>query len=72
VSAGALASFSTGEAARRIAMGEAEKTVKTDAEAQMAKERAKAAELDERLDKLEKEALPERPEPDHVDQAIGT
>jgi hypothetical protein len=60
-------------------MSEAEKTVKTDAEAtmkdaeaQMAKERAKAAELEERLDKLEKEALPEQPEPDHVDQAIGT
>lgn len=60
-------------------MSEAENTVKInadaamkDAEAQISKERAKAAELDERLDKLEKEVLPERPEPDHVDQAIGT
>jgi hypothetical protein len=42
------------------------------AEAQLIEERAKAAELDERLDKLEEEAFPERSEPVHVDQAIGT
>lgn len=41
-------------------------------EARITEERAKAAELDERLDKLEKEVFPERPEPVHVDQAIGT
>jgi hypothetical protein len=42
------------------------------AQDQIAESRAKAAELDERLDKLEAEVRPEKPEPDHVDQAIGT
>ena len=42
------------------------------AEAKVTEDRAKAAKLDEDLDKLEKEAFPERPEPVHVDQAIGT
>lgn len=42
------------------------------AEADLAKQRAQSARLAEDLDKLEKEAFPERPEPVHVDQAIGT
>jgi uncharacterized coiled-coil protein SlyX len=60
-------------------MSEADETPKadvdvslTEAEAQVAKGREKVAELDERLAKLEKEVLPDRPEPEHVDQAIGT
>ena len=66
-------------------MSETDRTPKTDADAaldadmtlneaaaQIARDRAKAAELDEELNKLEKEVLPEHPEPDHVDQAAGT
>jgi hypothetical protein len=42
------------------------------ARSEIDEERAKAAELEARLDKLEAEVRPERPEPEHVDQAIGT
>lgn len=41
-------------------------------EAKFVEGQAKAAKLEEELDKLEKEITPERPEPVHVDQAIGT
>ena len=42
------------------------------AEANLIKDRAEAARLEDQLNKLEEEAFPEHPEPVHIDQAIGT
>jgi hypothetical protein len=43
-----------------------------DAEAELVAARAKAAELDERLDKLEDEALPKPPHPASIGGMVGT